>query len=122
MLLGCGYLHKFGMLYFLLFCFSKKQKIIGLKKNSWPKFCNIIFLFLFKINSLGTVDQQINLILPNSFFARYVYFNDLVIKNDSVKKAKSFFIFMEGIQLHYNQVLVLEDRTFHGKVLNRQQK
>ena len=71
MLLGFGYLYKFVMFYFLLFCFFKK-KIIGLKKN-WPKFCNIIFLFLLKIDSVGLVDQQINLVSPKSFFARYVY-------------------------------------------------
>ena len=35
------------------------------KKASWPKFCNIIFLFMLKIGLVGSVDQQINLILPN---------------------------------------------------------
>ena len=28
-------------------------------------------------------------------------FNDLVFKNESVKKAKSFFAFMEEVQLHH---------------------
>ena len=46
-------------------------------------------------------------------------FNELVIKNDPVEKATSFFVFMEGIQLPQNQVLVQEDRTFHCKVLSR---
>ena len=46
-------------------------------------------------------------------------FNELVIKNDPVKKAASFFAFMEGVQLSHNQVLVLEYRTFHCKVFNR---
>ena len=31
---------------------------------SWPKFCNIIFLFLLKIGSVGPADQQINLVSP----------------------------------------------------------
>ena len=62
MLLGFGYLYKFVM-----FFFFKKQKIIDLKKASWPKFCNIIFLFLLKIGSVGTVDQQINLVSPYLF-------------------------------------------------------
>ena len=47
------------MFYFLFF---KKQKRIDLKKASWPKFCNTIFLFLLKIGSVGPVEQQINLI------------------------------------------------------------
>ena len=46
-------------------------------------------------------------------------FNELVIKNDPVKKATPFFVFMEGVQLTHYQVLVLEDRTFHRKVLSR---
>ena len=46
MVLGFGYLYNFVM--FISF-FFKKQKIIDFKKASWPKFCNIIFLFLLKI-------------------------------------------------------------------------
>ena len=65
MLLGFGYLYKFVIFYFL-FLFEK-QKIIDKKKNSWPKVCNIIFLLLIKIGSVGPVDQQINLVSPNSW-------------------------------------------------------
>ena len=39
--------------------------------------------------------------------------------SDPAKKAKSFFVFIEGVQLYHNQVLVLKDRTFHRKVLSR---
>ena len=46
-------------------------------------------------------------------------FNELVIKNDPVKKATSFFIFMEGVQLPHGQVLVLEDRGFYRKVFRK---
>ena len=62
MLLGFGYLYKFAMFYF--FFFFKKQKIIDLKKASWPKFCNIIFLVLLKIGSVGLAEQEINLVSP----------------------------------------------------------
>ena len=48
MLLGFGYLHKFVMLYFLLFCFSKKQKIIGLKKTVGQNFVTLFFCFCLK--------------------------------------------------------------------------
>ena len=47
------------LLYFISF-FFKKEKIIDLKKASWPKLCNIIFLFLIKVGSIGPVGQQIN--------------------------------------------------------------
>ena len=57
------------VIYISLLCFIsfffKKQEIIDLKKASWPKFCNISFLFLLKIGSVGPVDQQINLVSPN---------------------------------------------------------
>ena len=46
-------------------------------------------------------------------------FNEWVIKNDLVKRATSFFVFIEGVQLPHDQGLVLEDRTFHCKVLSR---
>ena len=49
---------------FISFFFKKKQKITGLKKPSWPKLCNITFLFLLKIGSVGSVNQQINLASP----------------------------------------------------------
>ena len=57
--------------------------------------------------------------LHNLFLLDISIFNELVIKNDPVKKATSFFVFMEGIQLPRDQVLVLEDRIFYCKVLNR---
>ena len=50
MRLGSVYLYKFVTFYFLA---------------SWRKFCNIIFLFLLKLGSVGHVDQQINLVSPN---------------------------------------------------------
>ena len=59
--LGFGCFYKFVMFYFLLFFFQKAENN-RLKKASWPKFCNIIFLLLFKIGSVGPVDQQINLV------------------------------------------------------------
>ena len=63
MLLGVAYLYlPITMFYFLFF--FKKQIKIHLKKRSWPKCCNIIFLFLLKIGSVGPVDQQINLVSP----------------------------------------------------------
>ena len=62
MLLGLGYLFKFVLFFFLFFFFQKAENN-RLEKASWPKFCNIIFLFLIKIGSVGPVDQ-INLVLP----------------------------------------------------------
>ena len=62
MLLGFGYLYKFVILHFLYF--FQKAENNRLKKASWPKLCNIIFLFLLKIVSVGPADQQINLVSP----------------------------------------------------------
>ena len=62
MLLGFSYLYNFVM--FCFFFFFQKTENDRLKNDIWPKFCNIIFLFLLKIGSVGPVDQQINLVLP----------------------------------------------------------
>ena len=45
-------------------------------------------------------------------------FNELVIKNDPDKKTTPFFAFVKGVQLPHVQVLVLEAKTFHCKVLS----
>ena len=50
---------KFAMFFFLIF-FIQKAENNRLKKANWPKFCNIIFLFLLKAGSAGPVEQQIN--------------------------------------------------------------
>ena len=64
---------------FYFFCFFEKQKNIDFKKASWPKFCNIIFLFLLKIGSVWPVDQQINM------FSSY----NILSKNSSLKLASA---------------------------------
>ena len=59
-------------------------------------------------------------VLHNLFFLLDMFvFNELVIKNDHVENATPFYVFMEGVQLPHDQILVLEDRTFHCKVLSR---
>ena len=45
--------------------------------------------------------------------------NKLVIKNDPVKKVTPLFHFVKGIHLTHGQVIVLEGRTFHHKVLSK---
>ena len=50
--------------FFFLFFFIQKAENNRLKKANWPKFCNIIFLFLLKAGSAGPVEQQINLVSP----------------------------------------------------------
>ena len=59
--------------------------------------------------------------LHKLFLLNLSIFNDLVIKNYPDKKGKFFLAFMEGAQLHLDQVLVVEDRTLHCRVLSRQQ-
>ena len=45
--------------------------------------------------------------LHNVFLLDTFIFNELVIKNDTVKNATPFLVFMEGVQLPNDQVLVL---------------
>ena len=53
------------VIYAILLCFIsfflQKEENNSFKKASRPKFCTI-FLFLLKIGSIGSVDQQINLV------------------------------------------------------------
>ena len=58
-------------------------------------------------------------VLYNLFLLDMSICNNLVIKNNTVKKVKSFFVFKEGVSLHHKQVLVLEDRNFRCKVFSR---
>ena len=60
MLLGFSYLYKFVMFYFL---FLQKAEDNKLKKSSWPKFCNIILLFLLELGLFEPSDKQIDLVL-----------------------------------------------------------
>ena len=56
--------------------------------------------------------------LHNLFLLDISSFNELVSKNDPVKKATPFFVFMEEVQQSHSR-LVLEDRTSHRKVLSK---
>ena len=79
-------------------------------------------LYIFYIlNKIILTAENMSTVLHNLFLLDMSIFNDLVITNDPVKKAKYFFVLMEEVQLHNEQVLVLEHRTFHCIVLSRQQ-
>ena len=72
------------------------------------------------LNKITLTTENGSTMLHNLFLLDMYMFNELVIKNDLVKKVTSFFVFMQGGQLSHDQVLVLEeDRHFHCKVLNR---
>ena len=82
-------------------------------KASWPKFCNITFLFLLKIGSVGPVDQQITLVRPKSssrsqnmwiFFLNFRSYR----KNDLIRKISLIFRFrtsQTGQQTIITQIL-----------------
>ena len=72
---------------------------------------------LYILDKMILTTENRSTVLHNLFLLDMPIFSDLVTENDPVKKAKSFFVFIEGVQLHHNQVLVLDDRTFHWKVL-----
>ena len=46
-------------------------------------------------------------------------FNELIMKNDPVKKTALFPCFYGGVQLPHDKVLRLEDKTFHRKTLSK---
>ena len=79
------------------------------------------FVYFVFIEQNNSNNRKCFTAVHNLFLLHMSLFYDLVIKDGSVKRAKSFFLFMEGVQLYHNQVLVLEDRTFHYQVLSRQQ-
>ena len=68
---------------------------------------------LYILDKMILTTENRSTVLHNLFLLDMPIFSDLVTENDPVKKAKSFFVFIEGVQLHQNQVLVLDDRTFH---------
>ena len=70
MLLGFSHFWKLVMFYFFLFFVFQKAEY-RLYKSQLARFCNIIFLFLLKIGSVGPVDQQINLVMFVKFLLRY---------------------------------------------------
>ena len=70
-------------------CFFKKTPENNrLKKSSWPKFCNIIFLFLLKIRSVGSADSRTylshlnNLEVCNPFCGNSVYIFFYIFRRD----------------------------------------
>ena len=58
--------------------FFQKPENNRLKKASWTKLCNIIFLFMLKIGLVWPVDQQINLVSSTDGISAKVV-NDLRI-------------------------------------------
>ena len=68
---------------------------------------------LYILNKITLTTENTSTVLHNLFLLDMSIFNDLVIKSYPVKKATSSFVFMEGVQLPHDKVLVLEDGTFH---------
>ena len=75
--------------------------------------------FVYILNKITITIDNRSTLLHNLFLLDMSIFNELVIKSDPVKKRASFFVFMEGVQLPHDQVLVLVNRAFHCKVLTR---
>ena len=63
---------------------------------------------MLKKTTLAT--ENSSTVLHNLFVLNTSTFNGLVIKNDPVKKATPFFVFMEGFQLPHGQALVIEEK------------
>ena len=74
---------------------------------------------LYILNKITLTTENRSTVLHNLFLLDMFIFNELVIKIDPVKKATSFFVFMDSVQLSHDQALVLEDRIFHCIALSR---
>ena len=71
------------------------------------------------IETILTTERR-STVLYNILLLDMSIFNDLVIKNDPVKKATLLPCFYGGgVQLPHGQVLKLEDRNFHRKILSK---
>ena len=127
---------KMNFFWKVLMTFSKKLHLRCLKRfwlclwHKSLKYCNFkisnspwrmknCLYILYILNKITLTTENRSTVQHNLFLLDMSIFNDSVIKNDPVKKAKSFFVFMKKGQLHHDQVLVLEDRNFHSKVLSR---
>ena len=55
---------------------------------------------LYILNKIILTAENMSTVLRNLFLLDISIFSDLAIKNYPVKKAKSFFVFMQGVQLH----------------------
>ena len=68
------------------------------------------------LNKATLTTENRSTVLYNLFLLDMFMFNELVIKNDPVKKATPFFTFIEEFQLPHDQVLVLKNGIFHRNV------
>ena len=84
---------------------------------SWKRWKRLYVFYI--INKITLTTEKKSTGLHNLILLDMSIFSELVIENDSVKKALSFFALMEVVQPAHDQVLVLEDRSFHSKVLRR---
>ena len=66
-----------------------------------------MFLYFVHIEKITLTTENRSAVLQNLLFLDMSVFNELITENDPVKKVTSFFAFMEEVQLHYDQVLVL---------------
>ena len=57
------------------------------------------------LNKINLTTENRSIVLHNLFLLDMSLFNELVIKNDIVKKATSFFAFLEEVQLLLDQIL-----------------
>ena len=60
-----------------------------------------MFVYFVYIGAITLTTKNRSTVLNNLFLLDMSVFNDLVIKKDPVKKAKSFFVFMKGVQLNH---------------------
>ena len=74
---------------------------------------------MYILSKTTLTTEKTSTVLHNPFLLDMSIFNELVINNDPGKEASPFFVFMNEVQPPHDQVLVLEQRTFHRKILSK---
>ena len=74
---------------------------------------------MYILNKATLTAENRSTVLHNLFLLDMYIFSKLAIENDHLKKATRFFIFMKWVQLPHGQIMVLEDKSFHHKVLSK---
>ena len=89
MFLGFGYLYRFAIFYVYL------QKAEN-NRSKRPESQNFVMFFvLLTIGSLGLVDQQINLVSPNTLCLYHVFLQLIIFDNYNERITKHLFLIIK---------------------------
>ena len=104
---------------FWICLWHRSLKYCNFKTSNPPWKMKKRLYILYILNKATLKTKNGSIVLHNLLLLDMFIFNGLVIKNDSVKKSKIFHCFYVGDSTASHQFFVLEETTFHCKVLCR---